>query len=335
MANVDCEFEMGGADGPVCAWSPGVCKSWCRTNAVKWVPTAIGIFDDVNNGSFAGFGVHIDMLTLPFLRSVLSCCMMDEHSADMHAETMESLGMDGIFGSGIVLGKQRDDIQRGVTCVMSVSGLVKPIQKDDDRVSEPSERTVSIWDNWEYVSDGPKTIWAGGSELWEIRTLKIVKRADTYTLYRTQRVVDEPSLGSGVDQNRDQAIEAVSKTMGDDMSNMRMSHSKLFYTFNCSTHPWSYQKRRAFATLLDVLTKYMKGSVTKKAISSHVAKYTFSPMGPQTSSRGGNIHVTLKRPPPNGTPEITWGSSIRTAINIDVDPRKEFDPIGIDVTTAW
>jgi len=324
----DCEYEMGGTDGPVCAWSPGACKSWCRSNAGRWAPTALSIFEEVNDGTFAGFGIHIDMLSVPFLRSVLHGSLVDEHVADMHAETMESLGMDGVFGTGIVLGKQRDDLQRGISCTLNVSGLLKPIRTEEDRVLDPPKHVVDAWENWE----SPKSVLG-----WDIKTLKVSSSAKAkYILHRMDRVIDdEETPQQGDPQTRVQVIEAISKTMGDDMTNLRMVNSRLFYSFKCSTHPWPWQKRRAFATLLGVLTKNMNGALFTSHVSPNTLKWTFSAMGPQTSCRSGNIHVTLKRPPPNGSPELAWGSSIRTSISIDVDPKKDFDSIGIEVITAW
>ena len=322
--SVDCEFEMGGPEGPVCAWSPGICKSWCRTNSVQWAPTALDIMDEVNSGSFLGLGFHFDMLSKPFLRSVVHGCTADDHVADMHAETMDSLAIDGVFGLGNVMGKQRSDLS-SISCSIAVSGLFKA---STDRLEAPPPAVAGAWEKWDHVAS------ASG---WEVRSLVVgMAKPSNYFIAKTATPDQQISTDSCIAQSRQQATEAIAKTMGDDMDSMRMCNSKLFYKFRCDTAPWPYAKRKAFATLVNLLyNNTSDGRMHKDIWSSHVVKWGFAAMGPRTSCDWGNIHVSLRRPPPNSGSDIVWGSCINSGIIIDLDPRKELSPIGIDVVTSW
>lgn len=314
----DCEYEMGASDGAVCAWAPGICKSWCRANAAAWAPTAVAVFDEINAGTFAGFAIHIDVLSIPYIRHMIT---LDEHVADMHVETMEALGIDGIFGTGVVLGKRRDDLQRGVKCSLNVAGLWKTILITADSVVEPPKPVLDAWRDWLEIPTS--------KDRWEVKSLHIG------TTPSGQYILVNSDDRRSIPQTRDQAIEAVAKTMSDDLRNVRMAESRLSYIFVCKTNLWAFPKRRALASLLTLVSKENSELLQRVCVSNDVVSYVFQPMGPHTSPHLGNIHVSLKRPPPNGSPEITWGSAMYAQITINLNPKLEFYPIEIQVATCW
>lgn len=319
---------MGGVDGPVCAWAPGVCKSWCRTNAVKWAPEVIDILDEVVDGSFSGFGIHVDMFNPMMLKTIISCASMDEHTADMHTETMEALGIDGIFGSGNVVGRIKDELEQGIDCHVRVIGLVKNITKNEDKWEEPPKHVVDMWEAWDWSKD------IGNMGDWTIGSMTVYRDKNKHGNYYLTRG-ERPDIVSNQQPrmcSRDEAIDAIARTVGDDMSTLRMSHTKVFYKFGCKTHEWPYAKLRAFSSLLNVLAK--NGLVTVRNISPFKAIWALPPMGPKTSCKTGNVHVSLYRPPPVGR-EISWGSSMSTSFTLNFDPKKEKSSVEIDVTTSW
>lgn len=336
--SVDCEYEMGGVNGPVCAWSPGACKSWCRSNAKAWAPIVFEILKEVSDGTMRGFGVHVDVLNHQTLRSVLACASLDDHLADMHVETLESLEIDGIFGMGSVLGKHRDEIDHAtIKCKILISGIWRRVGDDINKVVHPSQTIINAWNLWEHVTGAMLPIDQNvpSDADWKCMMLEIERV--TPGVYKTRRaagVLAEPEGEAGV-INESDAMDALARAMSDDFTIVRMSNSRLFYKFECKTHPWIYGRRRALASIFDVLANKVPSLISRNTLGAFTQKYTFSPMGPKTLCYGGNIHITMKRPAPANPAEIAWGSSAETSFEIDLDPRREHDGIKIVSITSW
>ena len=327
------------AGGPVCAWAPGNCKSWCRSNAVSLVaPTVLDIMDEVNRGTFSGIGYHFDLLSPDILRCIVSEAAMDSHVADMHVETAESIGLDGIFGLGNVLGERRKDVAPGTTrCRVKVSGLWKCPRTPGSDV--PTDDVLEKWDSWDCV-DGNRE--GNGLSPWQVKTLVVEQNAAAgpYTISRIDAPVSDASQEQQFKQtvSRDGAVSAVGKTLADDIETVRMVASRLFFDIESQTHPWPYGKRAAMGAVLDVLARHAPEIVAarEERCPGHVKKWIFKPMGPRATPCGGNIHVSLKRSAGARPPEsISWNSCASCEFSIDVDPRKDFSPIGIRAITAW
>lgn len=368
----DCEYEMGGPDGPVCAWAPGACKSWCRSNAASWAPTVLDIMDDVNSKTFEGFGIHIDVLDPDMFRGVLSCSTsLSEAEAEMHAETLESLGLSpgGCFGIGVVKGYRCHDLELSTThmeesgilrrpkareegairCALNIAGLWKMLdEQTPDRTEMPSSKTVAAWNAWDFVtfsSEKRKT----SSDSWTPKSLLVKQPRNGGGLYTIYHMSD-PFLGTSLDEesevlsmsktilDRKMAIDAVARTMSDDLAYTRMFMSRLFYAFSCHTVPWIFGRRRALHTIFTVISKIMPEALQVTDVTPLLVKWTWAPMGPCTLPYCGNIHVSLNRSPHSQdgiAKEIDWGSVLKCVFEIDLNPLMYSTRVKITVITSW
>ena len=288
-----------------------------------WAPTVVDIMDEINRGSHLGFGIHIDALAPSIFRVLMSQACMNDHLADMHAEALKSINVDGIFGEGIVTDQRRDDITHGVRCSLMVSGLTT-VDDNFDRTVQPSDDVISQWDSWESISH---------ESGWTPRTM-CISPTDSNSAYTVARV-EGPEVcatTTGPKVTREGIVNTIVATMGDDMVTMRLVSTRLFYVFTCSTHPWNYSRRRVFAGILDMYAKHIGDLVTR---AKNDTRWTFSSMGPKTLPYGGNIHVTMYRAPPAAPREIIWGSSLSCTIQMDTDPNISFSPVNISIVTSW
>lgn len=326
----DCSYEMG-QGGEACAWSPGSCKSWCRANTKSWAPTVLDLMDEFNKGTFIGSGIYIDMLTPKILRLLMTEASMDEHLADMHAENMEALKIDGIFGIGRCRDGhkhdiQRDDLIRKMECSVHVVGLSRA-DGSTDRTLYPSESTLAMWDSWMSSNDG-----------WIVKGAVLEPDADAHYRISPSNLLQpgEPSERRGGPRtDRHGAVDAIAAMMGDDMQTVRMVASKLFYQLRMETVPWSYERRKGFAAVLNVFAKNIPDVLTPTKTGPSTITWTFLPMGPQTHSYGGGIHLVMKRPPPAAPQEAVWNSAQRCSITIDLSHLELFNPLRIELITSW
>lgn len=315
---------MGGEEGSRCAWSPGACQSWCRSNSAKWARVVVDILDEVNTGSFLGFGVHVDALNPGVLRAVLRDVTGDGNAAALHAEAASEMGIDGIFGIGSVLGKKRGDLQRGVVCRVWVSGLVCAIAEGEDRWTEPPRKDVEAWEGWDWASSLATTRKVGK---WSISSLCVERKKEgRYSLSRMDAppILDGPPPSAMVPCTKEEAVDAVARTVGDDLRKTRMVHSRVFYQFECETVPRPLREYAVFVRLLDLL--------------SHGAGVTANNGGgwdfaPKTTRRSGVIHVTLRRPPPSDK-EISWGACLAMRVTAVTKDKNEGN-FRFQVVTSW
>lgn len=318
---MDCEYKMGDG-GEICAWSPGACKSWCRSNSRTWSPTVLDIMDEINFGSYLGFGVHIDVLNPKMFPSLVS--HDSQHEAALCSEAMIAEGLDGVFGDGSLCccAYERTEIARGSKCSITLSGLT------GDSASHPPPDVVRKWDNWENLD----------SSEWKERSVQM-SPTETPGLYSVSRIQNATSPRPSATQSkmprtdRIGALNTIASAMGDDMPEVaRFAEGKIFYNFECSTYPWTHERRSALAATLDMLTKEMPAVVSRSGRDV----WTFSPMGPKMTVRGGNIHVSMRRPPPAAPRDIAWGGSARCILTVpNHGPHVTYAPIEITVTTTW
>lgn len=324
MAASDCEFATCG--GTTCAWAPGACKSWCRSNSTLWAPSVISILDEITDGTFLGFGIHIDALGYDTLPNVLAGATLDEHAAAIRSENLKRLGIDGIFGLGTTAGMRRDDIERrSLRCGVSLSGLTKPGADID---AHPPDEVLEAWDGWLPLP---------AKHGWSARHMLIQKTAaDKYKLARLETPW-QVGLKAGPWVTRAEAVDVVASTMGDTLPHMRMVGSRLFFTFSCLTYPWSYVRRQEFVGVMDMLARGLGTEPKEDRLVSSPQKgvWELVPLGPRTPPGLGNIHITMRRAPPAKPAEIAWGSVIHCVLKTNPDPAVEFAPLGITITTTW
>ena len=344
---------MGGPDGPVCAWAPGACKSWCRTNAESWAPIVLDIMDDVNSKTFEGFGIHIDVLDPDMFRGILSCSTtLSEAETEMHAETLESLGLSpgGCFGIGVVKGTRCNDLElsqkRGggdIQCALNVAGLWKMLDdKDPDRTEIPNTDVVQSWNAWDFGQFSSLPVITE----WVPRSLLVTRKDEGfYTIHHmtnlflgTADIDKDEMITSQTVLDRVKTIDAVARTMSDDLAFNRMFMSRLFYAFTCHTIPWIFGRRRALHTVFTVISKLMPEALECSDVTPTSVKWTWAPMGPCTLPYCGNIHVSLNRAPHTQdgiAKEIDWGAVLKCVFEIDLNPLMYSTRIKISVITSW
>jgi hypothetical protein len=280
----------------------------------------LDIIGEANRGSHLGFGVHIDALEPSMLREVLSGATMDAHTAELRAGALTSLGIDGVFGTGWVLGKRRDDLDGHghVHCSVVVSGLAK---NSGTPTEVPPDDVLDAWNGWQPIPVGSP---------WAPRHLFISDKGNHQYLVR--RLLEPwqpvPPTTGGPWITRDETINMISCMMEDSMPQTRMVASRLLYRFECTTYPWSAIRRREFTAAMDML---VSGGLL---VSNRPGAWTFEPMGPRAHPGIGNVHVTMRRPPPASPQEISWASSAGCSMRINAPPDQEFAPVFISVIMA-
>lgn len=334
--DVDCQFEMRGGDGwpgrgPVCAWAPGKCQSWCRTNARLWTPITFGIYKDVNLGSVRSFGLHIDLLDSDLFSIAMRCASQDIHKTNMYSEVLTSMGVvDGVFGVGSVLNRQRDELNHSsIRCKLIINSLRKSINTDDDRIDQPPMDIIEHFDSWD-LEECKKDGW--DSSVLVIEPLD--RKTQKNLIWRPESIIDaltykKNRYGSGV-MDETGVINELARSMSDSITTARMVNSRLFYLFECETKTWSYQQRKDFRDVLMFIKTYNPHYIS--AINDMNDGFKITPLGPKMHCHTGNVHVTVKRPPPDS--EITWGSSIATFIYTNLNT-PDPSPIKFIEITSW
>lgn len=304
---MDCAYEMG-TNGEMCAWAPGACKSWCRSNTASWVPTVLDIADEINTSSYRSFAVYIDTLKPTMLNAIFGDDLVSSVLRDLNPP------FDGTFG----VGGGRDELEvSGVKCRIVLNGLdLKPF----DRTIYPPEDVVEAWDSWSEI----KAPWFGRARIYARNKDGIYTVEESGTRKRY--------LG----RTNDGIVADMCAYIGDDLADTRFARATVSYDFTCRTHAWNRQRRGALSGVLDAISD-THPELLKKVSDSGVLYWAFSPMGPKASPFGGNIHVSMQRPPPHGGKRsIAWGSSKACVIYMD-DPKSDpsFSPVQLRLLTSW
>jgi len=297
--------------------------------------------NDVNSKLFRSFAVHIDVLSPDIIRGIVHSGEMDEHVAEMHVETAESLGLDGVFETSAT----RNELDANlVQCMLVISGLV-PRNNSSDRTLTLSDAAAEAWDGWiSEFSERGKSAFAD----WEPKTVVINEKrglssgvvmsvfrvSSDYGSLIGNAVVAAPVI---TDLPKSTVLVSAIKMMGDDLDSGRFVAARMMYSFDTKTRPWPYPKRKALATLLLMLSKETDGVVVCEhcSLNPNVITWKLAPGGPKLSTRGGNIHVVLERLPPNSPSTVRWSAAAACSVSIDLDYRHAESPISIKVVTAW
>jgi hypothetical protein len=250
----------------------------------------------------------------------------------MYSDVLKTLDLDGgVFGIGSVLGKQRNELDyTSIKCKLIVSGLWKIVETEEDRISQPSAEILEKFDKWDF--DG---ISNGDEKGWKPSVLAIEPHVRGNLIWRPEtiqqaQVYHQNQYGSGF-RNDEATIDELARSMGDDIATARMVNSRLFYMFECETKAWSYERRKRLSDVLRFIGMHINNYM---GIFTSDDSFQLFSMGPKTKCYGGNIHVTVKRPPPLVPSEIAWGSSLITTIYTDLSSTAPA-PVKLMTITSW